>query len=170
MRVRKTGVAIRTFLAASALLAAGCTLQLAPDGAGHGTPSVAASSITVKIINRTGKPLDPRVYVGRIANGLNGLFVAGNKRTDFGVGGVGILTPDTAVASFSVACDEGVFIATQGGIFGDDLTAPLDQGQQFVLEEGLNVRCGDMVVFAFYSSGDALITSFSVEHLAGSSE
>jgi hypothetical protein len=148
----------------SLLLAGGCTIQVGPPGSDQNTPNVPPTTIMVKAINRTDKPLDPQIYVGPATGGLNGLFVAANKRTDFGVGGVGILLPDAEI-SISVACGEQVLIATRGGIFGDDLTAPDGQGQQFVLDEDLNLYCGDLVTFTFHNDGSELLTGFSVQPL-----
>jgi len=166
MRVRKTPRSIRTCVTTTSFIAiavaiTGCTFQVLPDDSGHTAPPVPVTTITVKAVNETDRPLDPQLFVGPIADGVENLFVVDNKRTDFGVGGVGILLPGDTV-SFAVACDDQVFIATQGGIFGEDLTTPDGKGRQYVLEEEVNVDCGDQVTFSYANDGNVLQTRFSV--------
>lgn len=165
MRVRKTADAIRTLVVSAAWLSAvcGCGLVPSPTDSGQDIPSITEDTILVRIVNRTERPLDPQIYVGPIADGAGELFQAANKRVGFGVWGVGILTPATSEASFAVACGESVYIGTRGGGYGDDLTAPADQGRSFIFEEEVNVHCGDMLVFSFGVNEGQLITSVAVQ-------
>lgn len=143
------------------LMLAGCTLQWVPEEE-EDTPDVPATTITIKAVNKTDKPLDPQLYVGAVADGVAGLFVTDNKRTDFGLGGVGIIVGG-ADASFEVDCDTDALIGTQGGIYGDDLTAPDGTGEQKVLQEDLNITCGDLVTFTFSAGDDGLNVTLSIE-------
>ncbi len=164
MRVRKTFGPLAVVVVVGLLAAvAGCTFGLGGDS-GRDTPYVPPGSILVKIVNETDQPLDPQIYVGAVADGLDALFTSANKRTDFGLGGVGLLTKDVNKASFVVDCEQ-VYIATRGGIFGPDLKAPTGRGQQYILEKDVNIRCGDVVTFTFASEGNVLRASYSVETL-----
>lgn len=136
----------------------GCTLQI--DGSG-GDTQTPANAITVRIENRTGKPLDPQLYIGAASAGSQNLFIPANKRTDFGFGGLGLLEVNTLV-ELPISCDPAVLIGTAGGIFGDNLAAPTGQGQPLVLESGLNVPCGNVLTFTFTASGSTLKISYSV--------
>jgi len=147
-----------------ALIAASC---LAAGGCDRGLWSLddnlppTANAIVITAINRTEYPLDPEFYVGPLADGRDTLFSEANRRTDFGFGGLGLIEPGKQV-SFSVTCGQPVYVATRGGIFGQDLTAPLDQGDMIILEQDVNVRCGQAVVFTFRASANQLLTSYSV--------
>ncbi len=140
---------------AGVLLLSGCIVQMESER------PVPASGIAVRIVNETDQPLDPQVYVGPVSEGVRGLFERRYKRTDFGVGGIGVLLGNSD-AVLTIACDGEVLIATSGGVYGDDLNAPAGEGQQVVLEQGLNVQCGDTVTFRFQAVGGALRTSYSV--------
>jgi hypothetical protein len=150
------------------LLAAGpCSVEIVPSGGSGGggnnggnTPPP-STAITIRIINRTDRPLDPQIYVGPVSEGRDALFQGHHQRTDFGVGNVGILTAGTE-GSFTVTCGDPVYIGTKGGIFGDDLTDPVGRGQQIVLQEDVNVRCGEIVTFMFNNTGNTLIGGFGV--------
>lgn len=166
MRVRKTRNSVRTFVAMAALLApGGCVVEVIPADPGSGSlggsPSAPPTSFTVRVVNQTAKPLDPEIFTGPVSGGLNALFDPGNQRTAFGVGGVGILL-GLSEASFPVDCADPVLIATKGGAYGDNLADPIARGRQIVLEQGLNMECGDLVVFTFRASGNALVTSVTV--------
>ena len=139
------------------LIGGGCIVRVVPDD----TTPPAATTITVRIVNDTIFPLDPQIYIGPIAGGTEGLFVGANKYTDFGVGSTGVMLGGRD-ATFTVNCGELGLIGTLGGIFGDDLGEPLGSGRQVVLQEDLNVNCGDTVTFAFSAQGDTLITTFAV--------
>ncbi|HPM23092.1 MAG TPA: hypothetical protein PLP66_04265 [Phycisphaerae bacterium] len=158
MCVRQTMGAVRLVGVVLALAAAGCTIQFGPDD----NPPPQPSTITIKLYNGTTKPLDPEIYVGAISGGLGQLFTSANKRTDFGFAGLGLVEAGKE-ATLSVNCGAGVYIATAGGLYGDDLNAPLGEGQQIVLQEDLNVRCGDIVRFTFNPAGSSLETSYTVE-------
>lgn len=139
------------------LATGGCGVRVVSDD----TSPPASTTITVRIINNTNYPLDPQIYIGTVDAGAAGLFVAANKYTDFGVGGLGTMLGRTE-ASFTVNCGELGLIGTQGGIFGEDLQEPLGSGRQVILQENVNVNCGDEVTFAFSAEGDSLITSYGV--------
>lgn len=168
MCVWKTTSPIHTFLALVTLLAAGgCTVEVIPadpgssSGSPGGSPPAPPTTITVRIVNQTAKPLDPEIYAGPVSAGLNALFDPANQQTAFGVGGVGVML-GLSEASFPVPCTDPVLIATKGGAYGDNLADPIARGRQIVLEQGLNMECGDLIVFTFRASGEALITSVSV--------
>ena len=159
MRVRKTRNSILGLVAVAAGLAtAGCTITVAPR---DGTPAT-PPTITVKAVNRTGKPLDPQLYVASTSAGLDGLFAAANQQIDFGFAGLGLIESNKDI-SFTVGCDQQVYIATLGGAFGDDLNNPVGQGQQIVLEQELSVHCGDVVTFTYTAVGSSLRTSVAVQ-------
>ncbi len=149
----------RLSVALGAALACGCTITI--DG-GDGNQPPSTTTIDVVVVNGTGKPLDAQMYVGLVSSGLDQLFVPANQRTDFGIGNIGILDAGDR-GSFTIACGEPVFIGTQGGAFGDDLKNPTGHGEVFVLQENLNVRCGDIVTFAFVASGNTLQVGASIE-------
>lgn len=159
MHAQHTRVLIGTLLA-TILIATlgGCVIEFVPVDDGTTDP---ATTITVRIINNTNLPLDPQLYLGSPDGGVEGLFVAENKRTDFGVGTLGIMLARSDT-SFTVDCGELGLIGTLGGIFGDDLQNPLGSGHQVVLQENVNVNCGDVVTFAFNAQGSTLITSYAV--------
>jgi hypothetical protein len=142
------------------LAALGCTITI--DGSGDGSQPPPGTAIRVFVVNDTTKPLDAEMFVGSIANGLDHLFDAANKRTDFGIGNIGILDA-AGQGSFTITCADPVFIGTQGGAFGDDLRNPSGHGEQFVLQEGLSVRCGDTVTFVFTAAGNTLQVGVAVE-------
>lgn len=159
MRVKMTRSSIPALLAVCAGLAvAGCTITIGVPADGN---PPAPTTMTVKVVNHTDKPLDPQIYVGSVSAGLDGLFAAANQQTSFGFAGLGLVEAGKE-ASFTIGCDQHVYIATAGGVFGDDLSAPIAQGQQIVLEQDLSVRCGDVAQFTFTASGDALHTSVSI--------
>lgn len=149
--------ALATLLTLSAV--AGCAFQIGDsDGDAQTAPP---SAIIVKIINNTGKPLDPQLYIGAASAGSQGLFTSVNKRTDFGFGGLGVLEAGATI-ELTVACDAALLIGTAGGIFGDNLNVPTGQGQSLVLDSSLNVPCGNVLTFTFTASGSTLRTSYSV--------
>ncbi len=160
----------RSFLALVALVpllaAAPCTVEIVPsdggngDGNGDGGPPP-STAITVRIINNTDRPLNPQIYVGPVAEGEDHLFDSANRQMHFGVGMLGTLSAGDE-GSFTITCGDPVFIGTKGGIFGDDLTDPIGRGQQIVLEEDVNVRCGEIVTFMFTNDGNTLIVGFGV--------
>lgn len=137
---------------------ASCVVRIIPD---DGTPPPPPTTITIRLVNDTGRALDPQFHIGSPDAGVEGLFVAANKRTNFGVGNLGILLAHSST-TFEVNCGELGLFGTQGGIFGDDLNNPLDQGKQAVLQENVNVECGGRVTFIFDDRGNELITSFVV--------
>jgi hypothetical protein len=159
MRVRMTAKRCGGLALLAWVGVAGCVFQVVPR---NDTNNQGPSSISVKIINSTGKPLDPQMYIGRVDRGLGLLFASVNKRTDFGVGTTGVLLPDKT-GVLDVECGGPVYIATQGGAAGDNLNAPDAQGQQIVLEEGLNIRCGDQITFTFNAAGGAIETTYAVK-------
>ncbi len=117
--------------------------------------------ITIRISNSTNKPLDPQFYIGGPDVAADDLFVAENARSNFGVGGLGLILPQNEVV-ITVDCDKlGVF-GTQGGSVGDDLTSPDAVGRPIVLAENVNIDCGDTVHFFFESDGRQLVTTFQV--------
>jgi hypothetical protein len=150
------------------LLAAGpCTVEIVPsDGNGGGgnnggnTPPP-STAITVRIINNTDRPLNPQVFVGPVAGGADHLFDNANHQTRFGVGNTGYLTAGDE-GTFTITCGDPVYIGTKGGVFGDDLTDPVGRGQQIVLQEDVNVRCGEIVTFMFNNTGNTLIVGYGV--------
>ncbi|MCK4341532.1 MAG: hypothetical protein KAY37_07415 [Phycisphaerae bacterium] len=159
MHVRMTPRSIPPIVAVAALLVAGgCVLRVVP-AEDDGTSS--ASAIKIKIVNATSKPLDPQIYVGSPEGGVEGLFVPENKRTNFGVGSLGVMLPQSET-SFSVMCGELGLFGTQGGIFGQNLENPDGSGRQVVLQENINVQCGDLVTFAFSAQGNTLVTTYAV--------
>ncbi len=125
---------------------------------GRGTP---ASDIVVRIINGTALPLDPQLFVAPVAAGRDAVFEEANARTDYGLGGVGVLLAGTQ-DTLSLGCDDMIFIATAGGVVGDDLVDPDAVGRPVILEEGVNVNCGDEVVFVFEQFGTRLLVSYDV--------
>lgn len=160
MRGRKTQASIRTAVRiVSLLVVGGCTIHI---GSQDGGQNVTPTSILIKMVNLTDTALDPQIYVGAVSDGLSRLYRASNHRTDFGLGGRGLVESGTD-ATLSLACDPVVFIATQGGAYGDNLDAPLGQGQPIVLEQNQNVYCGQKVTFTFSVSGGALTTTYVVE-------
>ncbi len=140
------------------LLTAGCMVQIGPQP----TPPAPATTFTVHLVNHTGKPLDPQVYVGRVADGRAQLFASVNERTDFGVGTRGVLLANDQT-QFDITCGEPVYVGTLGGIYGDNLNAPDGQGQMIILEEGASIHCGDSVTFTYsVNRSGALVTTYSV--------
>jgi len=162
MCVRRFADFAQGTLAATLLLTAGCMFTLGSRDDEKQPPDVPPTSITIKVVNDTDKPLDPEIYVGPVADGVDRLFRTANKHTSFGFAGLGVLEPRSQ-ASSGVDCEGEVYIATRGGIFGDDLRDPLDRGQQIVLQQELSVHCGDVVRFTFSASGSNLTTSVSIE-------
>ena len=142
------------------LLGTGCTIEVSPDGGGSSN-TTPPTVITVRIVNATGKALDPQIYVGPASAGAAALFTDANKKRDFGFGGLGYVETD-AEASFTLACGQHVLIGTQGGAFGDNLNTPLGQGQSFIFEEDVNIRCTYLLTFTFSSNGGQLVTEYSV--------
>lgn len=132
-----------------------------PPNARDVTYTIPIEGITVKIINQTDQLLDPQIYVAPAADGLDELFVAENKRTDFGFGGMGVVLPFTSV-SLSVACGRDLLIATKGGVFGEDLSRPIGSGERLVLQEGLSVPCGALIELYFAPAGVELDSSYAV--------
>ena len=160
MRIRKIRNSIPMLFAVCVGLAVlGCTITIGPPQ--DTTPPV-PTTITVKLVNRTTKPLDPQVYVGSVSDGVDVLFAPANLQTGFGFAGLGLIEAGKD-ASFTVGCDQQVYVATAGGIFGNDLSAPVAQGQQIVLEQDLSVRCGDVAQFTFTADGNSLRTSYMIQ-------
>ncbi len=162
MRVRKTSAPTRACLTILVLfIIGGCTIRI---GRRDDEPPAAPTTIAIRIVNDTPYALEPQVFVGAIANGLSQLYRSTNQRSDFGLGARGLVEPGKQV-TISTACDPPVYIATQGGIFGEDLNFPRGQGQPIVLEQNRNVYCGDLVTFTFSATGNTLRTSHAVEPL-----
>jgi hypothetical protein len=160
MRIRMIRNSIPLLVAVGVGLAvAGCTITI---GQPQDTTPPAPTTMTVKLVNRTTMPLDPQIYVGSVTDGLDVLFAPANQRTSFGFAGLGLIEAGKD-ASFTVGCDDEVYIATFGGVFGDDLSAPVGQGQQIVLEQDLSVRCGDVAQFTFTADGNTLRTSVTIQ-------
>lgn len=159
MRTWKTRGIMACCAAAILATTTGCLQRVADDDSSASV--VPNAIITIKVINRTTLPLDPEIYIGPIADGKDNLFSDANKESDFGVGNRGVLLPDDE-ASFYVRCGDEVFVATHGGIFGEDLADPDGAGQELVLEEDVNVRCGDQITFVFDDAGNSLVTAYSV--------
>lgn len=139
----------------------GCVITVDPINNPPATPT----TITVRIVNNTTKALDPQIYIAAADVGADNLFQAQYKRTNFGVGNLGTLLPGTS-ATFSVQCGQLGLVGTQGGIFGDDLNNPLDQGDKIVLQENVSVQCGYQIEFRFDQRLTTLINTYSVT-LAG---
>ncbi len=152
LRAAPLGVAL------GALIAAGCTIQVNPR---NQPPPAAPTTMTVKLVNKTGKPLDPQIYVGRVANGRDLLFSPVNQRKDFGFAMTGLLDVNDT-AQFDVECGVPVYIGTAGGIYGDNLADPAGQGQPKILEEGASINCGDTATFTYSVSRGALLTTVQV--------
>ena len=161
---------LRCLLALVALVPLGaagpCTVEIVPSGGsgggnGGGNTPPPSTAITVRIINNTDRPLNPQIYVAPVADGADHLFDSANRQTHFGVGSTGVLTAADE-GSFTITCGDPVYIGTKGGIFGDDLTDPVGRGQQIVLQEDVNVRCGEIVTFMFTNTGNTLIVGFGV--------
>jgi hypothetical protein len=144
--------------AATLALLTACSLGGNTSDDGSGAPT---DGVLVRVQNRTDRPLDPQLYVSPAADGLDNLFSASNKRTDFGVGSVGVLLPDSS-AEFPLDCGVEHLLATHGGAFGDDLNNPDGTGEYVVLEQGLNLHCGDVVTFTFVNSGNTLTVTYAV--------
>lgn len=159
MRRARTWGAIGTIaVLTSAPWLGGCSLQLLQN---QGKTGPSARTITLQLVNLTGQPLDPQVYIAPAGGGVEALFAAENQRTDFGVGGLGILLP-VADVIIALPCGEGLMIGTKGGIFGEDLTQPTGAGQQYVLREDETIHCGDTVTFTFTARGQSLVTTYVV--------
>lgn len=145
---------------AAGVLASGCVVTVEP------IVPPPATTITIRIFNETAFPLDPQLHIAAVDVGADNLFQGQYKRTNFGVGGLGTVLPYDRV-EFTVACGQLGLLGTAGGIFGSDLTNPIDQGQQVVLQEGVSVNCGYVVEFRFAQRGLELINTYSVT-LSGS--
>lgn len=146
-----------------ALPLAGCIIQVpagssGTDGTGQQAPP---TSITIRIVNDTDRPLDPQIYVGPPGGAAGDLFVAANKRTDFGVGMLGTLLAKSET-SLVLECGKVGYFGTAGGIFGDDLNNPTGTGRSITLQEGANVWWGGEVTIWFENDGDTLVTTFAV--------
>lgn len=150
-------IAATCLLGVGLLPLASCVVRIVPDD----EPPPPPTTITIRLVNDTGKALDPQFYIGSPDAGVEGLFVDVNKRTNFGVGNLGVLLEHSST-SFEVDCGALGLFGTQGGVYGDDLNNPIDQGKQAVLQENVNVECGGRVTFIFDNRGDELITSFAV--------
>lgn len=163
MRVRRPPVTAGTLLITLlAVTVGGCVVRVTNPGGTTPDPNEpTAGTILVRIVNNTDQPLDPQIFVGLVADGVDALFDEANARTDLGVGNAGIILANSEDA-ISVDCTEPVYVATQGGIFGDDLSAPIGTGRETTLEQGRTLQCGDLLVFTFSRQGDALITSVTV--------
>jgi len=148
-----------------ALNAGGCVITFEPvDGSGNTTTP---DTITIRLVNRTAYPLDPQLYTGgNPEEGADGLFVPAHKQTYFGLGKLGIMRAGEEVV-LNIKCGELKLFGTQGGIIGDDLTQPIDQGERILLREGEAVQCGGIVVFTFQTVGNVLIASYGVSLQGG---
>lgn len=151
-----------------ALPLAGCVIQVptgpsGTDGTGQQAPP---TSIVVRIVNDTDRPLDPQIYVGPPGGAAGDLFVVANKRTDFGVGKLGTLLAKSET-SLVLECGKVGYFGTAGGIFGDDLNNPAGGGRPITLQEGANVWCGGEVTIWFENNANTLITTFAVTSQGG---
>lgn len=167
MHLRRTASGVVALLPiAIGLVLGGCagyTIEFGPPQASEpNNPTTAPVLISVRVVNQTGKPLDPEIYASFIADGADKIFEPGNKRTSYGFGGLGLLEANSQGA-FAINCDQGVYIATKGGAFGDDLSQPIGRGQQYIFEEDKSVLCGDTLVFTFSASASTLITQVTIE-------
>jgi hypothetical protein len=160
MRIRMIRNPVPMLMAVCVGLAVlGCTITIGPPEDTTPPPPI---TITVKLVNKTTKPLDPQIYVGSVSDGVDVLFAPANQQTGFGFAGLGLIEAGKD-GSFTVGCDQHVYIATLGGIYGDDLSAPIAEGQQIVLEQNLSVRCGDVAQFTFTADGGELSTSVTIQ-------
>lgn len=168
MRVRRSPVAASMLLITLlTITSGGCVIRLNSPGEATDDPNAAtAGTILVRIVNNTDQPLDPQLYVGLVANGVEQLFTEANRRNDVGVGNVGVILANSEDA-LSVDCTEPVYVATKGGIFGEDLSNPTDTGRETILEQGRTLMCGDLLVFTFSAQGTSLITSVTVTPQTG---
>ena len=112
-------------------------------------------------VNTTNVTLDPEIHASATAVNADGLFVAGNKFTAFGVGTLGLLGPDTS-DTFEIDCANARVIGTKGGVFGDNLTQPDGVGQQVLLTQDLSVYCGGLLTLTYSRSGSGFRTDFTV--------
>ena len=157
MRFIKRDAWLRLPSLAAGLLVAGCVITVEPIDTQPSTPT----TITIRIVNNTNKALDPQIYVAPREVGAANIFQPQYLKTDFGLGNRGILAPRSD-AVFTITCADQGLVGTQGGIYGDDLNNPIDQGRQVVLESGVSMQCGDYVQFRFDALLSELITTYSV--------
>lgn len=162
MHVRMIRRSICTFASALAvtLVASGCIVRVPADTT-DGSRLTVPATIEVRLVNDTDRPLDPQIYVAGINGSLEDLFSPANKQTKFGVGSLGTMLPKSET-SLTLTCDETGYFGTLGGIFGEDLESPDGSGRQVVLQENINVECGDVVTFWFENAGNTLITTYAV--------
>jgi hypothetical protein len=141
---------------------AGCVVTVSNDGGGNGSGQPPApTTITVNIVNDTNVALDPQVFIAANNVSATDAFAPVNQFTDFGVGSLGILDANDS-ATLTVDCDAAAIIATQGGIFGNDLNHSDGQGQQIVLRQNESVFCGSTVTFTYTRAGSGFTTTFKV--------
>ncbi len=136
-----------------------------PDG---NQPPEDATTITIRIFNRSTRALDPEIYFSdQNISDPNQLFVAENKYTDFGVGHLGVLQPGGS-ASLTLDCTQVAVIGTPGGTFagGDDrndLGDPAGTGQLRMLTQDRVFFCGDRITFEYRETLTGFTTTFDVE-------
>lgn len=147
----------RTRLAATAPLLAvlaliGCTIVIDDPGAGDGDgPPAAPTTFSVQIVNDSGKPLDPEIYVtSSSTTNPDELFQSIFKYTTFGFGNRGFLEPRDSI-TIGFDCPAVMTIGTRGGIFGENFDSPDGVGTQRLIVQGANFACGETLVFRFTS-------------------
>lgn len=150
-------------LAVAWLTMGGCVITITPEP----TPPSTPTTITVRIVNSTTKPLDPQIYIAPVDVGVENMFQPVYKRTNFGFGGLGVLQPLTS-ESFTVTCGQLGLVGTDGGIAGDNLADPaVPKGQRFVLQEGVGVQCGYIVEFRFDLVGGQVVNGYAITAQGG---
>lgn len=136
------------------VLLAGCTIVIDdPNGNGNGGggPPPTPTTFSVRLVNDSGKPLDPELYVtSSSTTNPDELFQSIFKYTAFGFGNRGFLQPrDSLTIGFD--CPAVMTIGTRGGLFGENFDSPDGVGTQRLLVQGVNFACGETLVFRFTS-------------------
>jgi len=165
MPVRRVRVLALTLAACCAFLPGGCVVTVNPiDGGGNGDGGDGDQTtvVTIRIVNATNKGLDPEIYISAEPVERDQLFVAGNKYTDFGVYGLGVIEPFGS-DSFTVDCAAARVVGTTGGSFGDKVAEPEGTGTERILAQEAQFDCGDRITFTYRREGDGFSTSVAVD-------
>jgi hypothetical protein len=146
----------------------------------NGDPgSASPSPITVTLINITEHDLDPELYVapGPISSEAQ-LFSPVFKVTNFRARGLieGVSNPGSEIqrAVLTFDCKNARYIATPGGVFGDDQSDPIGTGGPVILvnrrvDLGGDFDCGAdiQIIYSTSGAGNAFEVTFCVDQGCG---
>lgn len=125
-------------------------------------PPPPPTTVKIRLVNDAQVTLDPELYISPEGLGdVNQIFDLGNKYTHFGVGGRGLLVARDE-ALIELDCTAVRTLATRGGLFGEDLNAPVGAGQQRINYLDGSFLCGDTITFRYDGSGMTFTTTVTV--------